>query len=330
MNLIPQNMDEWTMEILQNILEIPNIEKESFDFKNNRVLDKDYRLEDHICAFANTYGGHIVIGIEEKKINGNYPRFILNGFNDGSQDDMLRKINQKIWLIEPLPHYEVKTIGSQNRYYIILFIKSEPYKRPFFTKNKAYIRIGSSTIPANRNIILSMVNHNLIPQDNRKKHTRYIFDIFRQLTNLSLVSNNEQYHLGLLNGASKLNNEFEKNILLVYKPLEYNSTFDLNKIYHLDLAISHLKCEEYLHKFKIFEDINHTLNKINVNDAANEGLDLHKSANYPTFIVDYFKHNYKIGYKLYMLVLRFREEIYYLIKDLQAGDMLRGFCKIGY
>ncbi|MDQ4072983.1 MAG: ATP-binding protein [Thermoproteota archaeon] len=318
------------MELLQDILEIPNIEKESFDFKNNKVLDKDYRLEDHICAFANTYGGHIVIGIEEKKTNGNYPKFILNGFPDGSQDDVLKKIAQKMWLIEPLPSYEVKTIESENRYYIILYIKSEPYKRPFFAKNNAYIRIGSSTLPANRNIILSMVNHHLIPHDNIKKHTGYIVDIYRQLTNLSLISNNEQYYLGLLNSASSLNNEFEKNILLIGKTLESNSILELNKVYHLDLAISHLKCEEHLHKFKIFEDINRTLNKINVSDIDNGGLELHRGVNYPAFIVDYFKHNYKTGYKLYMLILRFREEIYSLIKDLQAGDMLRGFCKMGY
>ncbi|MBA3283953.1 MAG: ATP-binding protein [Nitrosopumilus sp.] len=42
---------------------------ESFDFKNNKVLEKNYRLEDHICAFANTYGGYIVIGVGEEKTN---------------------------------------------------------------------------------------------------------------------------------------------------------------------------------------------------------------------------------------------------------------------
>jgi hypothetical protein len=31
-----------------------------------------------------------------------------------------------------------------------------------------------------------------------------------------------------------------------------------------------------------------------------------------------------------MLVLKFREEIFHTIRDLFAGDMLRGFCKIGY
>jgi hypothetical protein len=330
MNLFPQTIDEWSMEILQKTLEIPDVEKESFDFKNNRVLDMDYRLEDHICAFANTYGGYLVMGIEEEKINKNHKRFILNGFHDGSQGEMLKRIAQKTWLIEPLPSYEVKIIESQSRYYIVLYVKSELHKRPFFAKNNAYVRIGSSTIPANRNIILSLVNYNLVPYDDRKKHMEYIADIYKKLTTLSIIRNNEQYYLGLLNDASGLNNEFEKDILLVNgRNPEPKRTLELNKIYHLDLAISHLKCEEYLHKFKIFEDIKRTINKINADNALDGELDLHKSASYPTFVVDYFKQNFKTGYKLYMLVLRFRQEIYDLVRDLQAGYMLRGFCKIG-
>ncbi len=38
--IIPQAMDGWDIEVLKNILEIPDVEKESFDFKNNTVLEK--------------------------------------------------------------------------------------------------------------------------------------------------------------------------------------------------------------------------------------------------------------------------------------------------
>jgi hypothetical protein len=328
--IIPQTMDGWNIQALKNILEIPDVEKESFDFKNNKVLEKNYRLEDHICAFANTYGGYIVIGVGEEKINENSKKFTLDGFANGSQHEMLIKITQKIWLIEPTPLYEMTTIESQGKYQIILHIKLETYKRPFFAKNKSYIRIGSSTLPANRNVVLSMVNYNLIPHEDRKRHTEYIAGIFKQLTNLSIVKNNQNYSLVVLDDSFGLNPIFEKDILIIEELADLGKLSDLNKIYHLDLAISHLKCEEYQNKFKIFNDIKIVLDKININDKPIENFDFNDISNYPRHIVDYFKHNYKVGFKLYMLVLRFREEIYHTIRDLFAGDMLRGFCRFGY
>ncbi len=328
--IIPQTMDGWDIEALRNILEFPDVEKESFDFKNNKVLEKNYRLEDHICAFANTYGGYIVIGVGEEKINENSKKFKLDGFDIGSQHEMLRKITQKIWLIEPIPLYEMTTIESQGKYQIILHIKLETHKRPFFAKNNSYIRIGSSTLPANRNVILSMVNYNSIAHEDRKRHTEYIADIFKRLTNLSIVKNNQNYKLVVLGESLGLNPMFEKDILITGENPDFGKFLDMNKTYHLDLAISHLKCEEYHNKFKIFNEINIVLDKININDKPIENLDFNNITNYPRHIVDYFKHNYKVGFKLYMLVLKFREEVYNTIRDLFAGDMLRGFCKIGY
>jgi hypothetical protein len=328
--IIPETMDGWNIDVLKNILEIPDVEKESFDFKNNKVLEKNYRLEDHICAFANTYGGYIVIGVGEEKINENRKKFTLDGFDNGSQHEMLRKITQKIWLIEPMPRYEMTTIESQGRYQIILHIRLEAYKRPFFAKNRSYVRIGSSTLPANRNVVLAMVNYNLVAHEDRKRHTEYIAGIFKHLANLSIVKDNRNYSLGVLGDSFGLNPNFEKDILITEGHTDFGKTSDLNKIYHLDLAISHLKCEEYHNKFKIFNEIKIVLDNINTNDNPIENFDFNNITNYPRHIVEYFKHNYKVGFKLYMLVLRFREEIYHTIRDLSAGDMLRGFCRVGY
>lgn len=329
-SLIPQTMSEWNFETLQRTLEIPDIEEERFDFKSNKALDKDYRLEDHICAFANTYGGHIVIGVSEKRMNKNYKKFILDGFDDGSQDENLKRIAQKIWLIEPLPSYEVTTIESQGKYYIVLYIKQELHKRPFFVRNNCYVRMGSSTIPANRNIMLSLMNYNIVTHEDRRKHTEYIVNIYRQLTNLSVIRINQQYLLAIHENSMTLNSRFENNIMTIGGAVDLDKITQLHGIYHLDLAIAHLKCEEYHKKYRIFEQIKSVLEHINTNpDILNEETSSHIPA-YPVHIVDYFKHNYKTGYKLYMLILRFREEIYHLIRDVSAGDTLRGFCKIGY
>ncbi|MEJ7641301.1 MAG: hypothetical protein WKF36_03795 [Candidatus Nitrosocosmicus sp.] len=152
----------------------------------------------------------------------------------------------------------------------------------------------------------------------------------KQLTNLSIDKTNQNYSLVVLGDSLRLNPMFGKDILINEERTSFGKILDLNKIYHRNLAISHLKCEEYHNKFKIFNEIKIVLDKININDKPIENLDFNDIVNYPMHIVDYFKHNYKFGFKLYMLVLKFREEIYHTIRDLFAGDMIRGFCKMGY
>ncbi|MBA3283954.1 MAG: hypothetical protein H0U27_02685, partial [Nitrosopumilus sp.] len=156
----------------------------------------------------------------------------MDGFDNGSQHEMLRKVAQKIWLIEPIPLYEMTTIESQGKYQIILHIKSETYKRPFFAKNKSYIRIGSSTLPANRNVVLSMANYNLIAHEDRKKHTEYIVGIFKQLTNLSIAKTNQNYSLVALGDSFRLNPMFEKDMRINEERTSFGKILDLNKIYH--------------------------------------------------------------------------------------------------
>lgn len=130
-------MSEWNFETLQRTLEIPDIEKEMFDFKSSKALDKEYRLEDHICAFANTYGGHIVIGVSEKRINKNYKKFILDGFDDGSQDGNLKRIAQKILLIEPLPSMRLQQLSFRANIILFYISNKNSTRDPFLRETIA-------------------------------------------------------------------------------------------------------------------------------------------------------------------------------------------------
>ncbi len=65
MNLpnIPPNVDDWDIKVIDSMLNIPNIESENIECKQEITND----LAKSICAMANTSGGFIIIGLEEKK-----------------------------------------------------------------------------------------------------------------------------------------------------------------------------------------------------------------------------------------------------------------------
>ena len=82
-------------------------------------------------------------------------------------------------------------------FYLVIEIKSEPYKKPFFYKNRSdcYIRNGNTSIYATRNIILSLVTHHVIPYEGKIKHSQYILEIFKKLRYLHLSDKNIEIQL---------------------------------------------------------------------------------------------------------------------------------------
>jgi hypothetical protein len=83
----------------------------------------------------------------------------------------------------------------------------------------------------------------------------------------------------------------------------------------------------------MFGEIKIVLDKINTFDTPIENPDFKDVANYPRHLLS-TTLNTIIGlneFRIYILVLKFREWIYYHeVKELFAGDVSRGFCKIGY
>ena len=64
---MPQNVNDWNMDTVNSLLDIPNIESEKLECKREisvKVLSKS------ICAMANTCGGFILIGLYRKEDRG--------------------------------------------------------------------------------------------------------------------------------------------------------------------------------------------------------------------------------------------------------------------
>jgi len=164
---IPQSMDEWNIEKLNELTKYVGIESDTFDFKK-----EPNELEEHICAMANTKGGYLVLGIEQiKSEDGKRTiRFEKHGFALGSEDSLQNRITSGVLLIEPIPNVEIKHIPEDNedKFYTIIKIENRNSAKPYFVKStdQCFIRINDSKIRANRSIIFNLFGFSLEQRKN--------------------------------------------------------------------------------------------------------------------------------------------------------------------
>ena len=71
MSIIPDRIEQWNLDIINQLTQLRDIESEDFDFKGTDMKN----LANHLCAFANTHGGYLVLGIDEEKNNDKLLRF---------------------------------------------------------------------------------------------------------------------------------------------------------------------------------------------------------------------------------------------------------------
>ena len=60
LSAIPEKLEDWKLEVLNELIKYPDIESETLDFKK-----EPSELQNHICAMANTNGGFLILGINE-------------------------------------------------------------------------------------------------------------------------------------------------------------------------------------------------------------------------------------------------------------------------
>lgn len=157
---IPEKLEEWKLEVLNELIKYQDIESETLDFKK-----EPNEIQNHICAMANTNGGFLILGINEikssdgKKIIG----FEKKGFSNGEQDGLRNTIGNGIFNIEPTPTISLNHIPDGEKFYTIIEIKNETSKKPYFIKDKGqcYVRIENSTRPASRSTVIRLFSASL-------------------------------------------------------------------------------------------------------------------------------------------------------------------------
>ena len=105
-----------------------------FQFKDDR--EKPDKLIKEVSAFSNTYGGYVLLGVEDDKT--------INGCTAWTEE----RIHNTIYNgITPVPIFDVKSFCLDGKKIIILKIE-EGNIPPYITnKGKIYIRVSSGSIP---------------------------------------------------------------------------------------------------------------------------------------------------------------------------------------
>ncbi len=156
----PQKLEDWNLNVINELINYPDIESENFDFKK-----EPNELSEHICAMANTVGGFIVLGIEEEKATDGKTiiRFKKSGFRGGEQDYITRQVGNQIIVIEPTPSLNISNILDGDKFFTIIKIENENSKKPFILKDKGqcYVRIHNSSRPASRTTILKLFSSSI-------------------------------------------------------------------------------------------------------------------------------------------------------------------------
>ena len=151
---IPRNLDDWNMDVIGSLLDIPTIESETLECK--REINPN-SLCKHICAMANVHGGFILVGLDEKKTNGGKKSGYEKVGLDLDEDGINQMVSSARYEIEPTPMVKPKCIPDGTKMYAVIHILEEKSKKPFFVKNGGcHIRVGSSSYPASRSIVMNL------------------------------------------------------------------------------------------------------------------------------------------------------------------------------
>lgn len=158
------NQIEYENKELENLLKYPN-ESKIVDYKNSEILSKDnsftYKLIKHIIGFANSGGGHIVIGYKEndKKIPVADPVIsddIINSYDVSTLAQMIEsfvgthnKIDLKIYKIENPDNNKIYPIirvngFDKNPYFCIKDYTDQSTNKQILKKDSLYTRIASA------------------------------------------------------------------------------------------------------------------------------------------------------------------------------------------
>lgn len=99
---IPESANEWTLAIIESLVDANYFETDSFDFKefltNKSDPNHNMRIRKTACAFANSRGGFVVFGVADRD-SGKAGRARIVGID--SNIDMSRYFGDQVKAVEP-------------------------------------------------------------------------------------------------------------------------------------------------------------------------------------------------------------------------------------
>src|SRR5919106_6806883 len=123
MSGIPQTLEEWTYSRIDDLVNNNVNESETHDFKSD--IPDSIELTKDCCAFANTKGGFIILGIKETR-----QRFIIAGID--SDNDLANKFGKKINALPTNPEFKLGNfinIPESDKVLAVIHVPKSSYDR---------------------------------------------------------------------------------------------------------------------------------------------------------------------------------------------------------
>ncbi len=150
-NINNKNWDKLRFADIQKLLSGSDDENFFFEFKADD--ETPAKLIKEVSAFANTYGGYILLGINDDKTIGGCKKWTEQRIHVTIHDS-----------ITPIPNFDVKKFKSNGR--VIFIIKIEEGTLPPYITNKGQVfeRVSSGSFPVNQSSQLAQIYQKRVDQ----------------------------------------------------------------------------------------------------------------------------------------------------------------------
>lgn len=164
-NINGKQWNQISKEDIETLLASDDDENFFFEYKNEDVSTK--KLIKEISAFANTYGGYILIGIDDDKK--------ISGCTKWDEQKIHITIHDSI---TPIPNFDVKKISIDKEKNIYIIKVEEGSHPPYITNTgKIYERVSSGSFPINESSKLIQLYYKREDQNKKIKNKIEIDDI---------------------------------------------------------------------------------------------------------------------------------------------------------
>ena len=147
--LFSKQFEELVFDDIQKLVDAKDPESLTLDYKEEFPADNN-RVAALVSAFANTYGGYIVVGVEEESDGSNRPKR-LKTVSDGGLTDRLDSICHTI--IEPPVFCQSKYLDSSdgsNRVFLIKVPESDMTPHTVDRGTTVYVKVNAQKKPLSK------------------------------------------------------------------------------------------------------------------------------------------------------------------------------------
>ena len=167
------------VDVLEEIVTLGEGYKTEF----KATLPSPSSIAKSLCAFSNTKGGNIFIGINDSSI----PVGVID------KDFELNRLEKALPMILPGPDLSVKIVTFKTNEIIFIEVK-EGKNKPYYVKNdqktQAYIRTGDVNLPATKKTLKTFINGQdsyFYGEKSLKMKERIVYNLFEKDKKMSLT-----------------------------------------------------------------------------------------------------------------------------------------------